>query len=77
MFWMGAVYNFCRVHATLQGAPAMAADLTDQAWCVDELLGYRLKRDTKLLKRCRKLVHIFVMLLRLVRKACGLRTILW
>jgi transposase-like protein len=45
MFWMGAVYNFCRVHTTLQGTPAMAADLTDHVWSVDELLRYRPKRE--------------------------------
>ena len=45
MFWMGAVYNFCRVHATLQGTPAMAADLTDHVWSVDELLRYRVSRE--------------------------------
>ena len=45
MFWMGAVYNFCRVHTTLQGTPAMAADLTDHLWSVDELLRYRPKRE--------------------------------
>lgn len=45
MFWMGAVYNFCRVHTTLQGTPAMAADLTDHVWSVDQLLRYRVKRE--------------------------------
>ena len=45
MFWTGVVYNFCRVHTTLQGTPAMAADLTDHVWSVDELLRYRVKRD--------------------------------
>jgi transposase-like protein len=45
MFWMGAVYNFCRVHATLQGTPAMAADLTDHIWSIPELLYYRVKRE--------------------------------
>ncbi len=45
MFWMGAVYNFCRIHATLKGSPAMAADLTDHVWSVDELLRYRPKRE--------------------------------
>jgi transposase-like protein len=45
MFWMGAVYNFCRIHATLNGSPAMAADLTDHVWSVDELLRYRPKRE--------------------------------
>jgi transposase-like protein len=45
MFWMGVVYNFCRVHATLQGTPAMAADLADHVWTIDELLRYRIKRE--------------------------------
>ena len=45
MFWMGAVYNFCRVHTTLNGTPAMAADLTDHVWSVDELLRYRPQRE--------------------------------
>ena len=45
MFWMGAVYNFCHVHTTLQGTPAMAADLTDHVWSVDELVRYRVKRE--------------------------------
>lgn len=45
MFWMGAVYNFCRVHATLQATPAMAADLTDHVWSLDELLRYRVRRE--------------------------------
>lgn len=45
MFWMGCVYNFCRVHSTLQGTPAMAADLTDHVWSLDELLRYRLRRE--------------------------------
>lgn len=37
-FWTGCVYNFCRVHTTLQGTPAMAADLTDHVWSIAELL---------------------------------------
>ncbi len=45
MFWMGVVYNFCRAHTTLNGTPAMAADLTDHIWSVDELLRYRVKRE--------------------------------
>ena len=45
MFWTGCVYNFCRVHTTLQATPAMAADLTDQVWSVDDLLRYRVKRE--------------------------------
>jgi IS1 family transposase len=38
MFWTGAVYNFCTVHASLDATPAMAADLTDHIWSVEELL---------------------------------------
>ncbi len=45
MFWTGVVYNFCRVHTTLNGTPAMAADLTDHVWTIDELLHYRIKRE--------------------------------
>lgn len=45
MFWTGVVYNFCRVHTTLQGTPAMAADLTDHLWTIDELLRHRVKRE--------------------------------
>lgn len=45
MFWMGVVYNFCRIHTTLQGTPAMAADLTDHVWSMHELLFYRVARE--------------------------------
>jgi transposase-like protein len=38
LFWTGSVYNFCRIHDTLNGTPAMAADLTDDVWSVRELL---------------------------------------
>jgi hypothetical protein len=41
MFWTGCVYNFCHVHRTLEGTPAMAADLTDHVWSVEELIRYR------------------------------------
>jgi transposase-like protein len=41
MFWMGGVYNFCRVHPSLGGTPAMAADLTDQVWSIEDLLRHR------------------------------------
>ena len=44
MFWMGCVYNFCRVHHTLATAPAVAADLTDHVWTVNELLRFRPRR---------------------------------
>jgi hypothetical protein len=34
-----AVFNFCRIHKSLDGkAPAMAAHLTDHVWTVEELL---------------------------------------
>jgi transposase-like protein len=38
IFWTGVVYNFCTVHTSLQATPAMAADLTDHIWSVEELL---------------------------------------
>lgn len=44
LFWTGCVYNFCHVHATLAGTPAMAAGLTDQVWSIDQLLRYRCHR---------------------------------
>jgi hypothetical protein len=44
LFWTGCVYNFCHVHATLAGTPAMAAELTDHAWSIDELIRYRCQR---------------------------------
>jgi IS1 family transposase len=40
LFWTGCVYNFCRIHATLDGTPAMAAGLTEKVWSVRELLFY-------------------------------------
>jgi transposase-like protein len=41
LYWTGCVYNFCHVHATLAGTPAMAADLTDHVWSIEELIRYR------------------------------------
>lgn len=41
MFWTGVVYNFCRVHRSLGGSPAMAADLTDHVWSIHELLTFK------------------------------------
>ena len=45
LFWTGCVYNFCHVHATLAGTPAMAADLSDHVWSIDELIRYRCRRE--------------------------------
>ena len=45
LFCTGGVYNFCRIHATLDGTPAMAADLTDHVWSIDEFLRYRVRRE--------------------------------
>jgi transposase-like protein len=45
LFWTGCVYNFCHVHATLLATPAMAADLTDHVWSIDELIRYRCRRE--------------------------------
>lgn len=33
-----AWYNFCRIHSTLRVTPAVAANLTDHVWTLDELL---------------------------------------
>ena len=42
IFLFGCVYNFCRVHTSLQRlTPAMAAGLTDHRWTVTELLWCR------------------------------------
>ncbi len=47
MYLVGALYNFCTVHASLtlvsgqQQTPAMAAGLTDHCWSVEELLWHR------------------------------------
>src|SRR5207248_739287 len=32
-------YNFCRVHQTLGTTPAVAADVTDHVWTLDDLVG--------------------------------------
>lgn len=45
LFWTGVVYNFCHKHATLAGTPAMAADLTDHVWSIEELIRYRSRRE--------------------------------
>jgi len=44
LFWTGCAYNFCQVHATSEGTPAMAADLSDHVWSIDELIRYRCQR---------------------------------
>ncbi len=47
MYLVGALYNFCTVHASLTLAsgqtrtPAMAAGITDHCWSVQELLWHR------------------------------------
>jgi hypothetical protein len=41
MFWTGVVYNFCRVHCSLDASPAMVADLTAHVWSIRELLHYQ------------------------------------
>jgi transposase-like protein/IS1 family transposase len=40
MFWAGAVYNFCTLHASVHGTPAMAAGLTDHLCSLEELLRF-------------------------------------
>ena len=46
MFWIGVVYNFCTVHTSLSATPAMAADLTDHTWSVEELLFLKLSQQS-------------------------------
>jgi transposase-like protein len=47
MYLVGALYNFCTLHASLTAAsgqqrtPAMAAGITDHCWSVGELLWHR------------------------------------
>ncbi len=47
MYLVGALYNFCTLHASLtlrsgqQRTPAMAAGITDHCWTVQELLWHR------------------------------------
>jgi transposase-like protein len=38
LFWTGCTYNFCHIHASLLGTPAMAAGIVDDVWSVRELL---------------------------------------
>jgi transposase-like protein len=46
MFWTGCTYNFCHLHTSLSGSPAMAASLTDHVWSVRQLLFcFRFQRD--------------------------------
>lgn len=46
MFWVGCVYNFCHIHASIAGTPAMAAGLTEQVWSIHQLFFYfRFKRE--------------------------------
>ncbi len=46
LFWSGAVYNFCTIHSSLAGTPAMAAGLTDHIWSVEELLRLSLPNNS-------------------------------
>jgi transposase-like protein len=41
LYLMGAVYNFCTEHGSLQQTPAMAAGITGHRWSVGELVTYR------------------------------------
>ena len=42
-----AYYNFCRVHETLRTTPAMALNVADHIWSVDELLDACLNGEIK------------------------------
>jgi len=41
LYWTGVVYNFCTVHDSLEGTPAMAVEWTDHVGSVRELLSFR------------------------------------
>ena len=45
LFWTGCVYNFCHVHEILSGTAAMAAELTDHIWSIEELVRYCCRRE--------------------------------
>jgi len=45
LFWTGCVYNFCHRHASIDGSPAMAADITDHVWSIEEFIRYRCRRE--------------------------------
>ena len=40
MFWTMVTYNFCRVHSSLNTAPAVAAGLSESVWSTRDLLFY-------------------------------------
>jgi len=46
MFWSGLIYNFCTIHSSLGATPAMAADLTDKKWSVEQLLKFKIYNFT-------------------------------
>jgi len=51
-------YNFCRVHQTLGKTPAMAAQVTDKVWTIENivaLLGDEPNREIKRKRRVRKI----------------------
>jgi len=39
--------NFCRVHQTLRGTPAMEARLTDHVWNLEELVALLHRRSAE------------------------------
>ena len=41
LFWTIVVYNFCRIHRSVHTAPAVAADIIDQPWSIDQLIRFR------------------------------------
>jgi hypothetical protein len=41
LFWTGCAYNFCHSHVSLDGSPAMAADITDHVCSIEEVIHYR------------------------------------
>ena len=41
LFWTIGVYNFCRIHRSIQTAPAVAAGIIDAPWSIDQLIRFR------------------------------------
>jgi hypothetical protein len=44
-------YNFCRIHKTLLATPAMAADVTDRVWDMNDLAMLIAAREVPVAKR--------------------------
>lgn len=41
LFWTIGLYNFCRIHDSIDTAPAVALGLIDSPWSIDQLIRFR------------------------------------